>query len=198
MSDKLFEIIKERRSIYAIGKSKVLDNEKIVEIVKEAHKYVPAAFNAQTSRAIVLFDENHEKFWNITKEALRKIVPADSFAPTEEKIDSFKAGYGTVLYFEDQSVIASLQEKFPLYKHNFPVWSQQGAGMIQFAIWTALEEGGVGATLQHYSELVEEEVKKEWNVPDNYKFIAQMPFGNPVAPAGEKEFPPADEFVKSF
>ncbi|OPJ60837.1 nitroreductase family protein [Clostridium oryzae] len=198
MSNMFFNIIKGRRSIYAIGKEKIVHNDKIVNIVKEAHKYVPAAFNAQTSRAVVLFDQNHEKFWDITKEALRKVVPEDSFAPTEEKIDSFKAGYGTVLYFEDLNVVKALQEKFPLYKDNFPIWSQQGAGMVQFVIWTALEEEGLGVTLQHYSELVEQQVKQQWNVPDNYKFVAQMPFGKPLAPAGDKDFPDLDELVKSY
>ncbi|NFV72581.1 nitroreductase, partial [Clostridium botulinum] len=39
---------------------------------------------------------------------------------------------------------------------------------------------GFGASLQHYNELIEEDVKKEWNIPNNWKLIAQMPFGKPV------------------
>jgi predicted oxidoreductase (fatty acid repression mutant protein) len=42
-------------------------------------------------------------------EALRKIVPVEAFAPTEEKINSFKNGYGTILFYEDQDVILGLQ-----------------------------------------------------------------------------------------
>ena len=38
--------------------------------------------------------EHHEKIWSITKENLRRIVPADKFGATETKIDSFAAGYG--------------------------------------------------------------------------------------------------------
>ncbi|MEH7260882.1 nitroreductase, partial [Bacillus toyonensis] len=44
--------------------------------------------------------------------------------------------------------------------------------------------------------LIDDEVKQEWNVPANWKLIAQMPFGNPTATPGEKEFQPLEERVK--
>lgn len=75
-------------------------------------------------------------------------------------MDSFKAGYGTVLFFEDQSIVKSLQEQFALYADNFPIWSQQTSGMHQLVVWTALEGEGLGATLQHYNPLIDDEVKK--------------------------------------
>ena len=49
---------------------------------------------------------------------------------------------------------------------------------------------------QHYNPLIDDEVKTEWNVPANWKLIAQMPFGNPTAAPGEKEFQPLEERVK--
>ena len=75
-------------------------------------------------------------------------------------MNAFKSGYGTVLYFEDSEVVEGLQANFALYKDNFPTWSQQSSGMLQFAIWTALEIEGFGATLQHYNPLIDEEVRK--------------------------------------
>ncbi|GAA0086668.1 nitroreductase family protein [Clostridium sp. MB05] len=196
MNKDFYNAIKERRSIYAISKESPVSDERIQEVVEEAVKHVPSAFNSQGSRVVVLFGENHNKLWDITMETLRKIVPANNFSSTEEKINSFKAGYGTVLYFEDFNVVESLQKQFELYKDNFPVWAQQTSGMLQFAIWTALSIEGLGATLQHYTELIEEEVKKEFNIPSGWKMIAQMPFGKGVAPAGEKEFMPIEDRVK--
>lgn len=131
-------------------------------------------------------------------EALRKIVPAESFASTEDKINSFKAGYGTVLFYEDFNIVEDLQEKFSLYKDNFPIWAQQTSGMMQFAVWTALSSEGLGASLQHYTELIQDEVKKEFNIPDNWKLIAQMPFGKPVADPNEKVFEAIENRVKLF
>jgi len=131
-------------------------------------------------------------------EALRRIVPEKAFKPTEDKINSFKSGYGTVLYFEDQSVVESLQENFSTYKDNFPIWSQQSSGMLQLVVWTALDSEGYGASLQHYTELVAADVKKEWNIPENWKLIAQMPFGKPTTEPDDKQYNFSKEQIKIF
>lgn len=196
MNKSFYDAIKERRSIYSISKESPISDEKIKEIVEYSVKHVPSSFNSQSSRAVVLLGESHDKLWDITMEALRKIVPEENFASTEQKVNSFKAGYGTVLYFEDFNVIEALQNQFALYKDNFPVWAEQTSGMLQFAIWTALSMEGLGATLQHYTELIEEEVKREFNLPSSWKMVAQMPFGKGTAPAGEKEFTSIEERVK--
>ena len=67
--------------------------------------------------------------------------------------------------------------------------------MLQFIIWTALEEAGLGASLQHYNPIIDEAVKKEWHIPANWKLISEMPFGKPTAKAGEKEFAPLETRV---
>ena len=198
MSKNFYEALKERRSIYAISKETTVSNERIQEVINEAVLHTPSAFNSQSARVVVLFGENHNKLWDITEASLKKIVPEENFAPTKEKIDSFRNGYASVLFFEDQNVVKNLQEQFSLYKDNFPVWSQQSSGMLQYVIWTSLAVEGLGASLQHYNELIEEAVAKEWNIPSGWKLVAQMPFGKPVAGAGEKEFLPLDERVKTY
>ena len=198
MSKNFYEALKERRSIYAISNESGVSNERIQEVINEAVLHTPSAFNSQSARVIVLFGENHNKLWDITEASLKKIVPEENFAPTKEKIDSFRNGYASVLFFEDQNVVKNLQEQFSLYKDNFPVWSQQSSGMLQYVIWTSLAVEGLGASLQHYNELIEEDVAKEWNIPSGWKLVAQMPFGKPVSGAGEKEFLPLDERVKTY
>ena len=198
MSKNFYEALKERRSIYAISKESGVSNERIQEVINEAVLHTPSAFNSQSARVVVLFGENHNKLWDITEASLKKIVPEENFAPTKEKIDSFRNGYASVLFFEDQNVVKNLQEQFSLYKDNFPVWSQQSSGMLQYVIWTALVVEGLGASLQHYNELIEEDVAKEWSIPSGWKLVAQMPFGKPVSGAGEKEFLPLDERVKTY
>lgn len=198
MSKNYFSAVEDRRTYYGISKESDISDERIAELVNHAAKHAPTAFNSQGARVILLLGEQHDKLWNITKEALRKIVPADNFASTEEKINSFQNGYGTVLYFEDQQVIENLQEKFALYKDNFPVWAQQSNGILQYIIWTGLEIEGFGVSLQHYSELIEADVKKEWNIPENWKLIGQMPFGKPTAQPNKKEYQPLEDRVKVF
>lgn len=198
MTIDFYTAVKERRSFYGINKEITVSDERIKEIVEFAVKYTPSAFNSQSARLVVLTGDAHDKLWDITTETLRKVVGEGDFEGTKQKMDSFKSGYGTVLFFEDVAVIKGLQEQFSLYADNFPVWSNQASGMHQFVVWTALEAEGLGASLQHYNPLIDEEVIKEWNIPTNWKLIAQMPFGNPTAQPGEKEFLPLEDRVKFF
>ncbi|MBB3126142.1 hypothetical protein FHS19_000796 [Paenibacillus rhizosphaerae] len=198
MSKQFIDALKNRRSIYGISKEQVISDEKIQEIVNDAVKYTPSSFNSQSTRVVVLLGEQHDKLWNVTENVLKAVVPADSFAPTAEKMAAFRAGYGTILFFEDYEVIEGLQASFPSYADNFPVWSHHTSAMHQLVIWTALEAEGLGASLQHYNPLIDQKVAAEWNIPANWKLIAQMPFGKPTVQPGEKEFKPLEDRVKVF
>lgn len=198
MQNDFLAAVAKRRSYYGIDSKSPISDDRLRTLIEEAVKYTPSAMNSQSSRVVVLLKEEHDKFWDLTKEALRKVVPVEQFNPTNDKIDSFKNGYGTVLFYEDMDVIRSLEEKFELYKHNFPVWSHQASGISQFIIWNTLELEGFGASLQHYTELIEEDVRKEWKIPSSWKLIAQMPFGTPTMEPSKKDFQPIDERVKFF
>ena len=199
MDINLKEAIMNRRSIYSLGSKSPVSDEEIIEIVNFAVKYAPSPFNCQSARAVVLFGENHTKLWNIVKKTLKKFTSVDKFPATEKKIDtSFASGYATVLFFEDQSVIKNLETSFPLYADNLLLWSQQSSGMLQFAVWVMLENAGFGASLQHYNPLIDDEVRRNWNIDPNWKLISQMPFGVPTTEPGEKQFEPLEKRVKIF
>ena len=70
--------------------------------------------------------------------------------------------------------------------------------MLQFAFWTGLEVEGGGATLQHYNPVIDEAVKAAWDIPANWKLIAQMPFGKPVSAPAPKGFQPLEERIKLY
>lgn len=198
MKTTLFEAIEKRRSMYALGKTRTVTESRIREIVEFALKNIPSPFNSQSGRVVILFDAQSSKFWDLTREALRKIVSAEAFGETDGRLKSFDAGYGTVLFFEDQKVVDGLMAQYALYKDKFPIWSLQSNGMLEFAVWTALEAEGLGASLQHYNPLVDAAVKKEWNLPETWKLLAEMPFGSVAAPAGVKEFSPIEGRLKVF
>jgi uncharacterized protein len=197
-ADSLLELVKGRRSIYALNKDLPITKERIQEIVKEAVLHVPSSFNSQSNRAVVLFGDEHDKFWNIVTETLRGIVPAENWKHSEDRMNMFKAGAGSVLFFEDQDVVEGMQAKFAIYADKFPIWSLQSDAMLQFIIWTALESEGLGANLQHYNPIVDEKVAAEWKLPASWKLNAQLVFGTKVADAGEKAFQPIEERFKVF
>lgn len=180
--------IKNRRSVYAIDNTVVASYEAIEAQLRDAITHVPTAFNSQSGRVILLREADHHRLWNQVKAVLQSILPADQYPASEARINGFDAGYGTILFFEDQGVVEGLQQQFPIYSDNFPIWSQQASGMLQLVVWTALSEAGVGATLQHYNELIHSFVHEAFDVPSSWKLIAQMPFGRPVAAPAEKSF----------
>lgn len=190
------EAIENRRTYYGLSNKISISDKEIKDIIDFAVLHVPSSFNSQSTRVVLLLGDNHKKLWSLTLDILRKIVPAEAFAATEGKINNcFASGYGTILYYEDQAVVENLQKSFPTYSENFPGWSLQTSAMHQFAIWTMLEDAGLGASLQHYNPLIDEEVAKIWNINKKWKLIAQMPFGTPTVEAGEKEFAPLEDRV---
>lgn len=175
----LQESIKNRRSFYALTNQSPISDEKIAEIIEFVAQNAPSAFNSQSARMVLLLGDHHKKLWEIVKDELKKVSSSEkAWKSTEEKVNgSFLSGYATVLFFEDQSVVKGLQEKFPSYSEKFPQWSEHSTAINQILVWLALENEGFGASLQHYNPLIDAEVHKEWDIPADWQLIAQMPFG---------------------
>lgn len=188
MSTSFLKTLERRRTQYALGKDLPLAKDEVSALIQQAIKLSPSSFNSQSSRAVILHGEQSVAFWDIVKDELRKIVPADAFDGTAAKLDSFAAGAGTVLFYEDQDVVTGLQQQFPLYADNFPIWSEHSSGIAQFAVWTALAEAGIGASLQHYNPLPDAAVAEKWNLPASWKLRAQLPFGSHGAGFADKTF----------
>ncbi len=184
------DLMKARRSRYLLTDRLPVSQAELEKILAGCVKHVPSAFNAQSARVVLLLGPAHKKLWDIVLQSLREIVPDEKFAPAREKTASFSAAYGTVLYFEDTSVTRAMRDKFPAYKDNFPLWAQQAAGMLQFAVWTAFAEAGIGASLQHYNPLIDRRVRKAFHIPSAWTLLAQMPFGEAEGKAPEKTFLP--------
>lgn len=198
MSTDFKTALTKRHSYYEISSDSPISDQAIRELIEFAVDNTPSAFNSQSARLVLLLGENHKKLWEIVRAALGKIVPADSFQPTGDKIDSFAAGHGTVLFYEDQKTVEKLQSDFPLYKDAFPGFSMNSAGMIQHVVWVLLRDNGLGASLQHYGNLIEAEIAQAWNLPTAWRLIAQMPFGAPKSEPGAKPKLPLSETVRVF
>lgn len=192
------ENLKKRKSNYDLDKNIKVKEEDIVQMVEDVFLYSPSAFNSQSHKAVIVLGDEHDFLWeDITLNILLGIVKKEEkIKEVTEKMNAFKNAYGTVLIFEDEDIIKSLQEKFPIFKDNFPVWSEQGSGMATIEMWDALAEMGLGANLQHYNPLIDEKVKERWNIPSNWNLRGQLVFGNIVKEAEAKEKIDIKERVK--
>lgn len=147
---------------------------------------------------VVLLKEEHVKLWDIAKEALKAIVPAEQWPASEGRLTGFQKGYGTVLFFDDRTAVSGMQQKFALYADKFPIWASQSNAMTQLAVWTALEAEGLGANLQHYNPLIDQKVASTWGLSKDWELSAQLVFGKKEGEAGEKTFAPIEERFKVF
>ncbi|MDN6070109.1 MAG: nitroreductase family protein [Lactococcus plantarum] len=194
--------LENRRSIYALGKE--IDADKAIKTIKEAVKQSPSAFNSQTSRVLILAGEDHDKLWkeivakDLKAEMDRQGVPESVWEGTKSKLDGFAAAGLTALFFEDTAVVKGLQEQFPLYADNFPVWSEQSTGIASVNAWVALSDIGLGANLQHYNPVIDESVAKTYDIPASWALRGQLVVGSPQATPDPKAFMDDDERFKVF
>jgi predicted oxidoreductase (fatty acid repression mutant protein) len=197
MKTDYIDLLKKRRSIYALGKNVTATEADLNQLIIDAVKETPTAFNSQTTRAVILYGAKHDQLWDIVVERLRSEVPNEAaYEKTKQKIASFKAAYGTVLFLTDTETVHQLEKDFALYAANFADWAEQGQGSAQNSVWTALAENEIGASLQHYNPLIDEAVQKAFDLPAGWTLRAQMPFGSIEAPAGEKEYMADDQRFK--
>ena len=81
-----------------IGVIQTISDDRIEAIVSQLVKDVPSSFNSQSSRLVLLLKDEHDKFWDIVRDALKAIVPEDKWESTANRIGGFRAGYGTVSF----------------------------------------------------------------------------------------------------
>lgn len=179
--------LKKRRSIYHLGKRVHLSQAYLAELIQEAVRSCPSAHNSQSTCIVILMGDAHHQFWSVVKEVQRKLIPAHVFAGAEVKIDQCAAGFGTVLFYEDQQIIKGLQKQIPFDAAEFPVWSEQVSGMAQYAVWTCLADAGLGASLQHYNPSIDGQISKTFNIPAHWLLRGQLVFGSIEEQVTEKE-----------
>ena len=187
--------VSKRRSVYDLGKA-VLSDDAVSRIQRIAMD-VPSAYNSQSQRVILLLEKEHDALWDIVESSLRRKIGDKRYeGRTSEKIDSFRAATGTVLFFDDTDVTSSFVERFPSGADNFPVWADHANGMMQYAFWLAFTDLGLGASLQHYNPLIDDAVKERWDLPAGWRLLAQMPFGSVTEHSSAKEYMPVSEKIR--
>lgn len=194
----LTDALTRRRSIYALGSNIPISDEKLIKIVEKCLENCPTAFNAQSSRVVILLGAKHKQFWMLVSEALKKITPPEKQAEALQRVDGFAAAHGTILLFEDVDTLVKMQKQFALYAASMENWLEQGNAILSYMIWQCLAEQKVGASLQHYGNLVENEVIEQFHLPKSWHLVAQMPFGSIMAPPTEKEIMPLSNRLKVF
>ena len=176
---KYTDLQAKRRSTYVTGKNTDLSQEEISRAIREAAKNVPTAFNSQTSRLVVVFDDANERVWKEIYNVQKDVLDEATWGMMGPVIEGAGQGVGTILFFEDRDAV---KENIPADEHRQNLYKQDNSSNHQYAAWLTLAELGLGGTLQHfnigYEEGFDKVIRDLLDLPESYEMIAQMPFGS--------------------
>lgn len=96
MKKTFLSSIHERRSVYSITNTSPIPKNKIAALIEMLLEDVPSAFNCQSARIVVLFEQAHKNFWDIVMRTLRERVPAENLRLL--KLKSIVLQQGMVLF----------------------------------------------------------------------------------------------------
>ena len=183
------EIIKKRRSYYNLSEDVDLTNEEIKYLVEDVMNITPSHMNAETTRIVLLFDDKSKDFWTRVNETFDNSIK-------EEKFHGFYHAKGTALIFIDMNEIWDQEINMPDYSDYFETWGHHSAAMLQLNLWQALRDEGIGASNQHYNPVIDEWVKEDYDLPEYWELVAQMPFGKIEEEPDPKEKKAIEEKLK--
>lgn len=190
------DVLKTRRSIYALNKEMPITEAEAVELIKASVRAAPSPLDFQTTRVCVLTGQHHDALWNTIKDALRMVTDPEKAAAGAKRIDTcFRSGYGTVLFFEDERAVQEMRQFNEVTakgqardNHYYRILCECSDAAAQLAVWSVLAKAGVGASVQHYQTIAAERVRKMFRVPHWWTLNSMMPFGGVGAPAGTKSY----------
>lgn len=192
------DLVEKRRSIYALGTASRYFKQDIEKRIREVVIKVPSAFNSQITRVVILFDNANIKFWNHIYDVQKDVLEGEMWDMMSSIITGGKEGIGIVLFFEDKDAVESM----PARGVRQEAYKQNNNANAQYAVWLALTEMDLGASLKHfnvgYEQGFDKATKEMFDLPESYEMLAQMPFGSIEQEAGEKDHIDTDVQVKVF
>jgi len=177
MTCNILELLSKRHSFYDIDDKLPISTLEINALIQKCLEIYPSSFNAQSARLMVLYHQEHKKFWSLVENELLKVSPSEKADAIKKRISSFVSGAGTILFFDDANITKDLEKNMPLYAENFKNWAYQSNAILQYMIWTTFANYGIGSSLQHYNPLINLAVQQAFDISDNLELVAQMPFG---------------------
>lgn len=182
----LVELAQQRRSVYDIGTNTDVTAQDVYGKLAELAPELPSAFNAQTTRIVVVSGEAHLKVWDIIDATQQAGISAELYAGLAPRFARAKKGLGTVLLFEDRASV----EAMPTSPQRRECYKENNHGIAVFAIGLILTELGLGASLQHhnigYEQGFDKEIREYLELPADWELLAEMPFGSIEATPADK------------
>ncbi|QKX61815.1 uncharacterized protein TRUGW13939_08971 [Talaromyces rugulosus] len=182
-TDQWLVAAKLRRSVYNLTGTSSVSDSRIENILQQVLSFAPSSYNTQPVRLNLITGEKHKQFWDTiikTAEPILKDVGEGIWHTMGALMESQKAAYGSVVFWERGDTIREASETHKSAAHMIPQLGDHANGMAQILAWTALELEGLGASLQHMQAIpvVETALREFCGMPDDCSLKAHLTFGD--------------------
>lgn len=91
------DLAKNRRTYYKLSADLPITKERVQEVVNELVLHCPTPYNAQATRVVILFGDEHKRLWQIVSEVMEPILaPKIGVEAFTERFTGFKNSAATV------------------------------------------------------------------------------------------------------
>lgn len=169
---KVFEVIKERRSIRKYKKEEVPQDK--IKKVLEAANWAPSNGNSQPWKFIVMRGEYIDKICNIFYNWARDYIPKASYIPEEKKVQmiEYAKDFGGAL---NHIIVIYETYEDEIATEESLMASSVAIENLCLAAW----EEGLGTVWIAGHVAHDEETKRILGVEDNFKIAGIIPIGYP-------------------
>lgn len=109
--------MEERRSIYNLKDSISISDDELESMIAHAVKHVPSSFNSQSTRIVLLLNDNNNKFWDNTKAILKEVMGENrDFEPTEQKVGELNESADILTVDLNLNEVEQQRENIPVFK----------------------------------------------------------------------------------
>lgn len=171
--DIFFDTLKLRHSNYSLIKDSMLSDSQLIKFIEKCIYFHPSAFNVQSTRIVILLNDNVYRLWD----HVLGIIPKEMPQILVDELKNCREAYATILFFDDINATKRESEERHMSIENFESWALQSMAMLQSVIWNGLSYIGYGVNIQHFNKELDEYVKKTFSLQNHWKLLAQMNIG---------------------
>lgn len=159
-----------------------LSADDVTKLIQQVVAITPTCYNCQGSRVIILYGEEHTRFWQRLMKL--KVDTAEERRFLEESV---VPAAGTVVLLEDDLSVKVMQKMYPSFAMAFPYFAEHSSGMVELSLTVGLAQKEIGTIIRHYRTDPAEVLEADSDVPETWKMKAQIAFGLKTAPSMRRE-----------
>lgn len=171
--ENFINTLKLRHSEYGLINDSILSDAQLIKFIQKCIYYHPSAFNVQSTRMVLLLNENVYKIWDHVLNVIPKNMPEILVS----EIKNCRDAYATILFFDDLDANKSESDKRHIAMEHFEDWGAQSMAMLQNVLWNGLSYFGYGVNIQHFNKELSDYLTKEFGFHDHWKLLSQMNIG---------------------